>query len=180
MKNTFVTAIVLAFLSSCNSDLKELNIPRECFPPASYIEYSGNQNDIDTFLESWPSMFYGNCITPNGDELNDEFILIARGGQMEFETNNFKFYSKKKKLIVEKEDSKWDGKLSDGTVENGIYGFSFDIILENGNTIKGYGAFCIRKCFYQDDDFNSIVFGDQIHPRLGVIYMTQEDALYCE
>jgi gliding motility-associated-like protein len=180
MKNTFFGALLLALLSSCNNDLKELDIPKECFPPASFFNYTGDQADIDAFLESWPSLFYGNCITPNGDGINDEFDLIAISGQMEFETKNFKFYTKKKKLITERDDSKWDGKLSDGTIENCIYGFSVDFVLANGNTITGYGSFCVRKCFYSDDDLNALVFGDQFHRRLGVIYPTQEEAVYCD
>ena len=179
-----LSAIVFLFeCISCSSELKNLETPRNEIPAASFFTFSGYPETINTFKESWPSLFYPNCVTPNelGPFNNEYFYVIISPGSLQFSLANFTIYNKHKKVIAElNETTKWDCKIDNKVVEDGNYGFSVYIIFEKEKAITAFGVFLVKTCFSSEDSVNELVFGDQIHPRLGVIYETREEFVFCD
>jgi gliding motility-associated-like protein len=60
------------------------------------------------------------AFTPNNDGDNDNFFPSVIGGN----SYNMKIYNRWGEIIYNDDDGKWDGKLNNNSVENGIYSYS--------------------------------------------------------
>lgn len=179
MKKTsfFLSFLAVLVISSCTKEPEALEFPQECFPPAHKFTFDVGSAFTTEFSQQ--KNFYPNCITPDGDGTNDSLIIYLSVAE-KYDWRNMVVYDDKKNVIAEFKGRKsWDGKLADGTVLNGIYGFKIEVLYTREQTFTAYGMVCVRECFEAEDEIERAVFGDQLHPTVGDIYDTRQVINYC-
>ncbi|MFY0673302.1 MAG: gliding motility-associated C-terminal domain-containing protein [Bacteroidia bacterium] len=173
----FISVLAVLAISSCTKDPEALEFPDECFPQAH--EFTFDVGSAFTSRFSQQQNFYPNCITPDGDETNDTLIIHLSKSE-KYDWRKMVVYDEKKNIVAQFKGRKsWDGKLADGSVQNGIYGFKIEVIYSPEERFNAYGMVCVRECFESGDDIESAVFGDQLHPTVGDVYDTRQEINYC-
>lgn len=98
-------------------------------------------------------MFVPNAFSPNSDGFNDVFFPFGGNGIKEI--ISFKIYDGLGNLIFQESnlslgifysdpERAWDGKLPDGSIQDGIYNYSFNVTNLLDETVEFEGAVCVR------------------------------------
>jgi gliding motility-associated-like protein len=90
-----------------------------------------------------PEIYVPNAFTPDGDGLNDEFLV--RGENISELT--FKIYNRWGELVFESTNQQegWDGIWNDSRVENGVYVYHLDLTCIDGQEYFEKGNVTILK-----------------------------------
>ncbi|CAN0521734.1 unnamed protein product, partial [Scytosiphon promiscuus] len=80
-----------------------------------------------------------NVITPNGDGLNDDFILETPSVMARF---NLNIYNRLGELVFQTDQAEeyWDGKLNGNELPSGVYFWEVDMMCIKGQKIEDYNS----------------------------------------
>ncbi|MFT5167543.1 MAG: hypothetical protein ACI8P3_002781 [Saprospiraceae bacterium] len=111
-------------------------------------------------------VFVPNAFTANEDGVND--IFIPYGGDGVKEISSFKIFNENE-IVFEVSNFQpgdqtygWDGRLPDGTIEEGIFTYTISITNINNETVDFDGAVCCRTSYFSCVDLEKhCVYGNQ-------------------
>ena len=93
-----------------------------------------------------------NAFTPNGDGINDIFYVL--GGIGIKEVASFKIFDGAGNIVFEDFNFQandpangWDGRLTDGTITDGVYSYTIVVINLTDETSEFEGSVCCRSSF---------------------------------
>lgn len=182
MKSVFISIIGISLLVACQKEPEELNFRSKFYEKQSKIT-SVDVAETSGF-NTWGVFLSPNTFTPNGDGINDHFQIIYRFSDTLGNTSEpryFKIYDCKKNLIRRLRTFSWDGADEDGLIEGGEYGYEAAIKLSTGETIIAHGhMLSMLDCLEKQYEVYPLLFPDQFHPRIGIIYPTQEVVVTCD
>lgn len=132
---------------------------------------------------------YGSFITPNTftptGSVNRTFFITFEYGYLEKDEwasfDYFKIFDRKGNLIRNLDDFEWDGTNEDGEYVFGEFSFEASLILPEGQQVKGIGyVLSIGDCVDSKYDPKYMIFPDGMHPRLGHVFPTQAEIVFCD
>jgi gliding motility-associated-like protein len=119
------------------------------------VEISNNNNcatsdDIRVIVDPDPPIFVANAFSPNGDGVNDFFLVQADGIIQNI--NYFRVFDRWGSLLFEREnfspnsqDNAWDGKIRSQTAPVGVYVYFIEIVQPNGRLYRFNGDVLLTK-----------------------------------
>ncbi len=141
----FLFAFII--ISSCKKNKVEPNDP----PPTQeelFITECGKIPPVFGCIKA-ASLFIPNAFTPNNDGINDIFFPFGMSEAME--VVSFKIYNEMGTLIFESYSFGfndpaygWDGKLSDGSIQDGIFNYTISVETLFDETAEFEGSVCCR------------------------------------
>ncbi len=150
LSKIFPILIILAMLiiSACKKDKVA---PADPPPPTPEELFNVNCGIIPPVIGciNGAKVFVPNAISPNSNGFND--ILFPFGGDGLKEVVSFKIYNEAGNLIFENSNfwlnnpnEGWDGKLPDGSTQDGIYSYTISFSNTLNEIAEFEGAVCVR------------------------------------
>jgi len=180
MLKTLPFVLFTALIFGCQKDDFEFDLPKNGFPTHSVYTLEGDA-DLQSIFKSNGQVFIPNCFTPNdlGVDKNNSIKPVFTFLN-EFDWRGMTIYNHKKEEVAHtKKNETWNGKLETGEVIDDTYIFKAKLVYIDERELFIYGAFCLRTCFTEKDDYKAAFFPDMLHPVEGFIFPTQEEILFC-
>jgi len=125
-------------------------------------------------------LYIPNAFTPNSDGHNDLFSISLLSVIPNSPIPEITIHRDGLSSVVVGES--WDGTLNDIEAEDGVYNYTYKILLPDTAHIFTNGQVSLVRSINNNTIFNDFpsgvdncTFGDMIHPRDGFVYSTQED-----
>ena len=93
---------------------------------------------VSIIVESEHIIYIPNSFTPNGDGINDVFLVFPRGAKF----INLNIFDRWGELVFESQDEGhgWDGRFKGEMMPPGVYVYQTDITFNDGYTVHNKGS----------------------------------------
>jgi len=136
MRKQILALVSIFLLLACNSDDNSNNTSSCCGEDAFIIE----TNNLSGDTEIVPF----NVITPNGDRINDVFVI---GGLAAYPNNYLRVFSSDNTLVFETENYHLNQVFGAHLINDSFVQkvFTYELTVDNGNSFKAQGIICAVK-----------------------------------
>lgn len=125
-------------------------------------------------------LYIPNTFTPNDDGINDTFKIVFVDTSARYSLAQFEIMDSRSNTIFTNESSlSWHGTESNGKdAKSGAYPYRAVFnAAESEPELEVEGTLLLTRACDDVDDWSCARFPDQIHPRMGFIFQTQEPLL---